>query len=301
MRRFALLATIMAIVLATGALPAAAKLIPSVPNAIHDEPPIYYNGCHSWPPHTEPRACTYAHAKSRKTVMLFGDSHAAHWFGAVEGIAKGQGWRMLSLTKSSCPAADVFVRRYRVSSFHTSCRPWRKNVFAKMRHHGYGKLDVVVVSNWHFHQVLNRAYGSTVRGEQRVQLWKRGMKRTLTVLTRNAGQVVLLRDSPQLPGGMNGYWNCIAAHQETPRRCGTTVGKALSKSLWQAEQQVAARFPTVRTVDLSTPFCKGGFCSPVDGNHLAFKDDNHFNQTYMHWHFQPLLRPILKDAMEVAR
>jgi hypothetical protein len=41
-------------------------------------------------------------------------------------------------------------------------------------------------------------------------------------------------------------------------------------------------------------------CSPVDGQLLAFKDDNRFNQTYMKRHFRPLLRPILADAMQRA-
>lgn len=277
--------------------PAAAALVPSPSAAIHDEPPIYYNGCHSWPPNTEPKACTYGHPKAKRTVMLFGDSHAAHWFGAVRGVADGQGWRFLSLTKSSCPAVSVSVRRYRVSEFHSSCNPWRKNVFAKMGGGGYGKLDVVVMSSWHFHQVADRPYGRVVHGEQRARLWRKGMERTLKVLTSNARQVVILRDSPQLPGGMHGYWRCIAAHAGSPRVCGTTVGKALSARTWRMERQVAKRFDNVQTVDLSTPFCTGGFCSPVDGRHLAFKDDNHFNQTYMMWHFRPLLRPILKEAM----
>ncbi len=299
--RYALLLLGVLTSLLVGPPAGASHLIPSPAAAIHDEPPIYYNGCHSWPPRTAPLACTYSHPKGKRTVMLLGDSHAAHWFGAVRGVSRHQGYRFLSLTKSSCPAVDVFVRRYRVSTFHTSCRPWRKNVFAKMRRGGYGRLDVIVMSSWHFHQVTAGAGGPVVRGARRAQMWRTGMSRTLKVLTRNAGQVIILRDSPQLPGGMQGYWRCIANNQHAPRRCGTSVKKALSARLWRVEKQVAAKFPTVSAVDLSTPFCKGGFCSPVDGRHLAFKDDNHFNQTYMHWHFQPLLRPLVKSAMAQAR
>ena len=266
MPRIALTAAIASVLALTTAAPApASQLIPSPAAAIHDEPPIYYNGCHSWPPRTDPRACTFTHPRSKRTAMLFGDSHAAHWFGAVRGVSRNQGWRFLSLTKSSCPAADVYVRRYRVSTFHSSCRPWRKNVFGKFRRGGYGKVDVIVMSSWHFHQVTSRAYGPVTRGQRRAELWRKGMNRTLKVLTRNAGQIIVLRDSPQLPGGMRGYWSCIARNQSTPRRCGTSTKKALSAKLWRVEKQVAAKYPTVQTIDLSTPFCKGGFCSPVDG------------------------------------
>jgi hypothetical protein len=99
---------------------------------------------------------------------------------------------------------------------------------------------------------------------------------------------------------MHGYWRCIAGNQHHPRRCGTSAQRALSATLWRAEREAAARFRNVTAVDLSTPYCEGGFCSPVDGRHLAFKDDNHFNQTYMRWHFRPLLRPILRTAMRPA-
>jgi hypothetical protein len=299
MRR--LLILLLGVCLSMTLAPATADhLIPSPAAAVRDEPPIYYNGCHSWPPHTRPLACTYGRATADKTVMLFGDSHAAHWFGAVRGVAQRERWRMLSLTKSSCPAADVFVRRYRDSVFHTSCRPWRTNVFRTFRKGGYGQVDVAVMSSWHFHQVLTRRNGKVTRGEQRARLWKAGMMRTLQVVSRHADQVIILRDSPQLPGGMQGYWRCIAANQHTPRRCGTTVRNALSARIWKAESDAAQQFDNVATLDLSTPFCAKGFCSPVDGRLLAFKDDNHFNQTYMKRHFLPLLRPVLSDAMQRA-
>ena len=31
--------------------------------------------------------------------------------------------------------------------------------------------------------------------------------------------------------------------------------------------------------------------------YLMFKDDNHWNQTFMRAHFTPLLRPILEEAV----
>jgi hypothetical protein len=39
--------------------------------------------------------------------VLFGDSHAAQWFPAVENIASSQGYKLFSFTKTSCPAIDV--------------------------------------------------------------------------------------------------------------------------------------------------------------------------------------------------
>jgi hypothetical protein len=53
--------------------------------------------------------CEYGDRNSGTAVVLFGDSHAEHWFPAIESIANDKHWRLLTLLKSSCPAARVQV------------------------------------------------------------------------------------------------------------------------------------------------------------------------------------------------
>ncbi len=277
----------------------APRLYPSPAVAKHAEPPIYSNGCHSWPPRTAPKACVYGKKKASKTVMLFGDSHAAHWFGAVRDIADHKKYRMLSVTKSSCPAANLHVRRYRVSTPHTSCYPWRQKVFKKLKAHAWGQVDVAVISSWHFHQVLSR--GHLLKGSARAKEWERGINKTLKVLSKSANQVILLRDSPQMPGGMNGYWRCIERNKSTPNKCGRPTKKALSGKIWRIEKRAAARYSSVTAVDLSTAFCEGRFCSPVNNGMLAFKDDNHWNQIYVRKHLRPQFAPSINTAMVQSR
>src|SRR5262252_407651 len=49
--------------------------------------------------------CTYGDGTSEAKIVLFGDSHAEHWFPAVNQLALDNHWRLLTLLKSSCPAA----------------------------------------------------------------------------------------------------------------------------------------------------------------------------------------------------
>jgi hypothetical protein len=275
------------------------RLYPSPGVAQNAEPPIYGNGCHSWPPRTAPTACTYGAKKASKTVMLFGDSHAAHWFGAVRDLSDSKRYRMLSVTKSSCPAANLHVRRYRVAAPHTSCSPWRKNVFKKLKANAWGRIDVAVISSWHFHQVLSK--GRLLTGAARTAQWERGISKTLRVLSKTTDQVVLLRDSPQMPGGMNGYWRCIEKNQSRPDRCGGATKKALSNKIWKVEKRAASQYPSVTTADLSKPFCGGSFCGPVKDGMLAFKDDNHWNQIYVRKRLAPQLSPYITAAMARSR
>ena len=52
-----------------------------------------------------------------------------------------------------------------------------------------------------------------------------------------------------------------------------------------------------RRYDLTSATCSSTWCGPVIRPYLMFKDDNHWNQTFMRAHFAPLLRPILEAAV----
>jgi hypothetical protein len=125
------------------------------------------------------------------------------------------------------------------------------------------------------------------------------MRRTLASLVVGARQVVLLRDSPQLPFVASAAKACYARYTTNAgKRCGTTRSRALSGSTWAAEIRAAASYPgKVSRFDLTSPTCSSTWCGPVIRPYLMFKDDNHWNQTFMKAHFAPLLRPILETAM----
>ena len=285
------------------ALPAATVWtpIPSYAVAAHDEPITYSNGCHAWRAVVTPRLCTIVNPTAQRRVLLFGDSHAAHWYSAVLASAKAHGWRMFYLTKSSCPATDVSVKVYKQTASYPQCPAWRHRVFTALAHNAWGKVDVTVVSNWNFHQVVS-ASGRRLTGAALTAAWEAGMRRTLTALLRSSRQVVLLRDSPDLPGDASQARACFARwRQAAQTRCGAPKSRALNSALWAAEARAAASFPgRVQRVDLTTGVCPASWCGPIDGRYLRFKDDNHWTQTYMLAHFAPLVDTLLVPAMRRA-
>lgn len=275
--------------------------IPSYAVAAHDEPITYTNGCHAWRAVTTPHPCTIVNAASARRVLLVGDSHAAHWYAAVLASAAGHGWRMLYLTKSSCPAADVDVRVYKRVLGYPQCRLWRHRALYSFAHRTWGLVDVAVVSNWNFHQVVS-ASGRQLTGAPLAAAWEAGMRRTLAALLHTAKQVVLLRDSPDLPGDASQAQACYRSWKQAAQtRCGAPRSRALNSALWAAEVRAAAAFPSrVTAVDLTSPVCPGGWCGPLDGRYLRFKDDNHWTQTYVRVHFGPLVDRLLVPAMARA-
>lgn len=278
------------------------KPVPSYAAARADEPVTYRNGCHAGRTVTKPRPCTFAARGGDRTVLLLGDSHAAHWHAAVLDAARTHGWRMRTLTKSGCPVADVPVRRYKSTSPYPQCPTWRGRALRGLAAGTWGRVDVVVASNWHFHAVLSSVRGSKLSASAKAAAWEAGMRRALATMLGGVRQVVLLRDSPDLPGSIAGAQACFKRYGlAAQNRCGGTTGRTLKAAIWAAERRAAASFPgRVVTIDLTTPTCPGGWCGPIDKPYLMFKDDNHWTQTYMRAHFSAPVERALRAAMSRA-
>ena len=74
---------------------------------VRSKPKINEDGCHIHIRQTVSPRCEYGDTSSQQTIVLYGDSHAAQWFPALDLIGKKRGIKIVSLTKSACPSAEV--------------------------------------------------------------------------------------------------------------------------------------------------------------------------------------------------
>lgn len=80
-------------------------------DAIRVEPIIYQDGCQLDKEVTRPRSdCIYGDTSAEDSVVLLGDSHAAQWFPVIDKWAKARNFKLIVMTKSSCPAAILDLR-----------------------------------------------------------------------------------------------------------------------------------------------------------------------------------------------
>src|SRR5262249_18758994 len=85
-----------------------AHLVPTPQGANRAVPVIYQDGCHAdFATVRVKTPCAYGDLRSGTTVVLFGDSHAAQWFAALNAVALSQHWRLVVVTKSACSAASA--------------------------------------------------------------------------------------------------------------------------------------------------------------------------------------------------
>ena len=87
-------------------------------------PKIYENGCHLNNEEYVPKPCIFGDTKSKFTIVLVGDSHAAQFFPAFEQFAITEGFKFISWTKSSCPFADFLL--------NANCIKWNNSVVKRI-------------------------------------------------------------------------------------------------------------------------------------------------------------------------
>jgi len=190
--RFAIAATLSGVLVASGILLTTKDDI-SLPNgrsvslaAVMQKPKIYDDGCHANYGNKNSPECLYGDVNADRKVVLYGDSHAAQWFPALEKIANDEGFALISLTKSACPAVEV--ERINSGAFKNSdCNAWRENSIKRINDLN---PDAVIMSGFqHF------AYPQ--RFSSRDSWWFAGQRTLYSKVQNSAPKLIYISDTPK--------------------------------------------------------------------------------------------------------
>ena len=216
--------------------------------SIELRPTPYEDGCHLNYHESVSPICEFGKIDSKKTVVLYGDSHAVQWFPALEKLAVEKGFKLITLTKSACPSIDVV--RESVGAFKmNNCATWRENAIARI---AKAKPDLIILSSFeHF----------VPQGDPRKveQWWAAGSNRTYRTLQPLASKIVYLLDTP-LP--KRNIPDCLAS---------TSADKCLADSTLGLPQ--VAQF---EIVDPAKWLCTSNCPGIVRGN-VAYRDASHIS------------------------
>jgi hypothetical protein len=221
-------------------------------------------------PTTAPSGCRFGDQDGERVVVLVGDSHAAHWFPALQAAAEQQGWQLWFWAKSGCGYADVreWLASYRRE--YTECSAWRRSALQRIA--ALPRVDLVVVGRGisYLGQTLDDD-GTLLDREAAAPVWADGARRTFEQLGAKGRRVLLLRDVPR-PGF--DVPSCLSARG--PAACTFPRAGHLhpDAQLWAAEQPVV-RALGLPVADLSTVVCPGDPCNVVSPRGAAIYRDNH--------------------------
>ena len=217
------------------------------------------------------KPCIYGDLTSATTVVLFGDSHAAQWFPALERLALQHRWRLLSLTKSSCSAAEATVWNPELNRVYTECDTWRTDALARIDA-AHPRLVVISHSRGHVFALD----GQPVASEQREDLWQQALDRTIKRVSTAAGAVVVIGDTPRLAteGPV-----CLSSHLSDAFACANPLTKATNPTRTAGERRIAEA-DGATFIDPTPWLCRTEMCPAVVGRMLVYRDAHHLTATY---------------------
>ena len=241
-------------------------------------------------------ACSFGKTDApTKTIVLFGDSHADHWSSALAELAQARGWRLVTILKAFCPAANFNVYVERLQRASPECDAWRSDALARIiaLH-----PDLVVMA---------QASGGYVAGPLTTLgshaasyvAWSYSVASTVGRLEEAGARVVLIRDTPFAQQSSAVCLARVAWRKGDPERCAVARADVVDDAIARSETAAIAPFRNARYVDLMDRFCSPASCPAMIDGIVVYRDSNHISNAYA-LHLLPALGHAIDEAM-VAR
>lgn len=240
--------------------------------APQDRPPFYSDGSGCQVAHhvSKPKLCIAGDSSSDKTVVIVGDSKMAQWQTALDVIARKERWKIVQITKSACPLADVNVAQTNQSD----CRAWGK---AAMKDILRIKPDLVITS-----QRLNRALpaGKTRDKDATQSALAKGLAANWQRLSDAGIPVAALLDNPA--PSTTPVYECVARHSNDLSACAFDLDRGIKESGAPASRQAASLVPGVAVMNMTETICPDpGRCSAVIGDVLVYRQSSHLTRSFV--------------------
>jgi hypothetical protein len=271
--------------LATGARTKAvpSNLTPRLAAATKALPLIVSNGCHLQHPGVRSKPCVYGDTTSNTSVVLFGDSHAAAWFPALDLISQQQHWRLVDLTKAGCPPAEVTIEFS--GSPYTNCTQWRHNAMSQIA----ALHPALVITAWarYVDEPESRPLAGVPQGSR--SAWDNGVLASFTFLRRNATHVLFISDTPTLE-----QWapDCVSGHLSDVRPCLTSRSASVRYPAIKAQELALAKRAGIPRFDPASLFCTPTVCPVIVGNVIMYRDNAHMTPQWSRF-----IAPVLADTV----
>ncbi len=259
--------------------PLPAGLQPPLVSARDDKEQLIADGCFGSLKGSTPKDCMFGDPNGTFTVALVGDSHASHWFPAVEQIARANGWRLITFVKASCVFVDLPIFSPLLKREYTECEAWRPLVVQRLIAE---QPDLVIVSSDRWLPPVNKIDEDPTRqGEAMARL-----------LVQIPGQVAILADTPAAGSDVP---VCLSAHLQDITRCATSRLAAFGRQ-HLIRERAAAKAANATLIDLSDAICPGDPCQPVVRGMIVYRDDHHLTAT-----FAMSLAGLLESRLPIPR
>lgn len=244
-----------------------------------DLPFFYRDGCDDWYHSDELKPCSYGSQSAPKTVVLMGDSIGAQWFPTLTRIFDPADWKIIVLTKSSCPMVDEPFFYKRIGRDFTECSVWRDKAISWLSNQ---KPDIIFL-------------GSAASYPFTEQQLTSGTLRILKELSPNASEVYIIEANPVL--GFNGPECLMQYQQATPRKCSNKKnGKGQYAHVANILKPATSKYENTHWLETATFVCPKNNCMAEQDGVVVFRDSQHLTASFTATSAQHFERQMEKTA-----
>jgi hypothetical protein len=261
----------------TRALPR--NLAPTLANAANDLPISSNDGCFLGLTQLAQPSCTYGDLSSKRTAVLFGDSHMQQWLPGIAAAAVKDHWRIIALNKASCPVADVTIFQAELERKYTQCNPWRS---AAIKRIAAIRPTLIIASQ-----------SDENSGTVSVSTWANGTASVVAEL-REIAPVDFILDDPNPADGMV-VPDCLSSHLKAALDCDYSPEHSSDPEKRRAVAAAVAKVGA-HIVDPKSWMCTPSACPPIAGNILIYRDQAHVTATFSAW-LAPVFEGLLPKAV----
>jgi peptidoglycan/LPS O-acetylase OafA/YrhL len=271
----------------TGAIQESADgLRPRPRDAADDRGRSYEDGCLVGEHALTSPPCVYGDRRAKRTVVLFGDSHAMMYFPALDRLARRRHWRLVQVTKSGCPPPRVRVVYTPSGREYRDCDTWRDYALRRIERDERPRL-VIAATSAHYTVVSD---GRRLDRDAGARALAAGYAPTLRRLASSVPKVAVIADPPRPPFDAP---TCVSEALEQLRRCAFRADRSLARA--RVVTAGVRRVEGVRVVDPAGLLCLDGVCPSVIGDVLVYRNTGHltasFVETMTGWLGRRLPRP----------
>jgi peptidoglycan/LPS O-acetylase OafA/YrhL len=212
--------------------------------------------------------CDFGEIQNRRSLMLFGDSHAAQWSTPLRDAAIISGWRFRSRTKTSCPAPDILMWYPPKASVYEECTTWRATVMKELRSE---PPTVLVLANNTAYSGWIAENGTPVSDKRGAEIWKAAFDRLMQEVPANT-EIWLIRDTPRM---FTNILTCLSYSDD----CKRPRGDATSQLIDETEMATRAG-RKIKIFDFTDQLCDQRFCPAVINEMIVYRDSHHITSTF---------------------
>lgn len=242
--------------------------------ALNDRTVLYDDGCWNNQPYETRNVCEYGPDKPELRVALVGNSHAGHWFPALEEIAQERDWSLTTYLTSICYPVDVPIEYEREDSTQ-GCSDWNAWVRDEVVAEEY---DLIIMSSRTEQDLAD------VGDADKFEAARESYGRVLDQFKASGADIFVIRDTTY--AGFN-VPDCVAVNGAD--ECTWSRDQGLEPDP-QAAAAYAANLPVL---DLTDVMCGPTECQGVIGGVIVYFDHGHLTHT-----FAETLQPQLAEALD---